>query len=222
MRLHRRFLIALVLSAGVFSFGAQQLSATVTYIVGTCMIGTTFTKIQAALNASPAPNVVEVCPGVYEEQIIITKPVTLEGVAVGSNDAVLITTPVGGLTINADDDFKTGVAAQILVLATTGVTLHNLNIDGTGANISNGSDLIAGIFFEDSSGSITGVSTVNQASVGNGIGIFLEGGSSNPSVTVEDCVVANLTTRAYGPKPIPATRSSPPPSQGTSLPSRPA
>ena len=77
--------LAIWFSALALAFGAPEMSAaTVTYIVGTCVSGTHFSTIQAALDASPAPNTVEVCPGQYGEQITITKPVTLEGIAEGN------------------------------------------------------------------------------------------------------------------------------------------
>src|ERR1700678_1669500 len=77
-------ILAIWLSAVALALacGTQQLSAaSVTYIVGTCKSGTQFSTIQSALDASPAPNTVEVCPGQYNEQITITKPVTLEGIS---------------------------------------------------------------------------------------------------------------------------------------------
>ena len=61
----RTFLPAMLFSVVLLAFGANDLQAQ-TYIVGTCETGTTFTTIQAALNASPSPNIVEVCPGSYK------------------------------------------------------------------------------------------------------------------------------------------------------------
>ena len=74
-------ILTIWLSAMALAFGTQPPNAaSLTYIVGTCKSGTRFSTIQAALDASPAPNTVEVCPGQYGEQITITKPVTLEGI----------------------------------------------------------------------------------------------------------------------------------------------
>jgi pectin methylesterase-like acyl-CoA thioesterase len=86
--------LAIWFSALALAFGAPEMSAaTVTYIVGTCVSGTHFSTIQAALDASPAPNTVEVCPGQYGEQITITKPVTLEGIAEGNGSLAEIGIP---------------------------------------------------------------------------------------------------------------------------------
>lgn len=107
------------------ALGTQPLhAANLIYIVGTCKSGTHFTTIQSALDASPAPTTVEVCPGVYDEQITITKPVTLEGIAHGTNDQVRIFTPAGGLKVNASvytgDNVLDPAAAQIYVKNATG------------------------------------------------------------------------------------------------------
>jgi len=67
------------------------------------------------------------------------------------------------------------------------VTLSNFVISGVGNNISNPADFIAGIYYEDSSGTISDVATELQADNNNGVGILLEGGASAPSVTVENC-----------------------------------
>jgi nitrous oxidase accessory protein NosD len=75
-----------MISALALAFGAQQMSAAaITYIVGTCTSGTQFSTIQSALDASPAPSVVEVCPGQYAERLTITKPVTIEGISGSQN-----------------------------------------------------------------------------------------------------------------------------------------
>ena len=174
------------------AFGTQQLSAaSVTYIVGTCKTGTRFSTIQSALDASPAPNTVEVCPGQYNEQITITKPVTLEGISQGNEDQVRIYTPGGGLKINANvytgDPVLNPAAAQIFVNNAGGaVNLANLVVNGI-ANGQSGTFVI-GILYQQTPGTINHVITLNQNGQNTvGWGIFLQGGSSDPLVTVENC-----------------------------------
>ncbi len=165
-------------------------AADLTYVVGPCDTGKFFATIQSALNATPAPTTVEVCPGTYPEQLVITKPVTIEALGGGSTQGlVVVLPPSGGLISNANDDFGSGVAAQVLVLATRDVTLRGLVIDGTGNHISSAGDLVAGVYYEDSSGVLEHVTTRYQQNSLNGIGILLEGGRSNPAVTVEDCSI---------------------------------
>ncbi len=115
------------------AIGARQVSAaTVTYIVGTCRSGTQFTKIQKALDASPAPDTVEVCPGSYAEQITISHPVTLEGIEQGNGAQVRIVATA--MTVNTTATDGTPAAAQIFVNNVTGgeVNLTNLLLNGLG------------------------------------------------------------------------------------------
>jgi nitrous oxidase accessory protein NosD len=163
-------------------------SATVTYAVGSCKPSLrSFTGINLALGATPAPDVVEVCPGTYAEEVGIYKPVTLEGISSGGSDQVIITPPSGGLFIDSGDDVGDPVAAQVLVESSTGeVNLINLTIDGTGNNVTTQGEFVAGVFYQNSAGTIKHVTVQNQNGNGEGVGIWAEGGSANPKVVVED------------------------------------
>jgi pectin methylesterase-like acyl-CoA thioesterase len=138
--------LAIWFSALALGFGALEMSAaTVTYIVGTCTSGTHFSTIQAALDASPAPNTVEVCPGQYGEQITITKPVTLEGIAAGDGSLAEIGIPAN-YTANARVEGGSASAiAQIYVDHVSGgsVNLSNLAATGDGFGALDGQ----GLFF---------------------------------------------------------------------------
>ncbi len=160
-------------------------SATVTYVVGACQ-KTLYTSIQAALDATPSPNVVKVCPGTYNEQVVITKPVTLEGISNGTSSGATIAVPSGGLFINANDTFGELLAVQVWVDNVSGeVTLSNLTVDGTGNNV-HGNALIVGVFYQNSPGTVNHLAIQNQNGNLGGVGVYLEGGSANPSVTVEN------------------------------------
>jgi hypothetical protein len=162
-------------------------SATVTYQVGGCLPKLpTSTTIQGALNASPSPDVVKVCPGTYNEQIKITIPVTLEGIAANNSTQAIIAVPPGGLVVNATDSFGNANAAQVWVDNVNGrVNLTNLTVDGTG-NAVTGFNWVVGVFYQNSSGTMNHLTTQNQTGNGRGVGIELNGGSNNPSVTLEN------------------------------------
>jgi hypothetical protein len=183
----------IMLTMLLLTLGAQQLLAsTITYAVGTCKPALpSYTTISEAVAASPAPNVVEVCPGTYNEQVNITQPMTLEGITQGESGQVIIATPSGGLSINAEGDgsFPASIAAQILVSHVSGVTISNLTLDAANNGVSNGNP--AGIFFQDSSGTINRVTTRDQSGTGGGVGIWVEGGADGPTVTVENSGVYN-------------------------------
>jgi len=176
----RSLLLVLALAAQV-----PLASATVTYVVGTCQ-KTLYTSIQAALDATPSPNLIKVCPGTYNEQIVITKPVTLEGISNGTSSGATIAVPSGGLVANATDSYGSSVAAQVLVSNVSGeVNLSNLTVDGTGNN--GPAAFVVGVFYQNSPGTVNHLTVQNQTTPGDsGVGVWLDGGSANPSVTVEN------------------------------------
>jgi hypothetical protein len=183
------------------AFGVQEMSAaTVTYIVGTCTSGTHFSTIQAALDASPAPNTVEVCPGQYAEQVTITKPVTIEGIAASNGALAQIILPIGytqNATLTDADGNLIAAVAQVYVHNVSGgsVNLSNLQVNGMG--FGDDADFFVGIFYEGSSGTINQVITTSQndnsGSSVTGFGMWIQGGSSKPSVTVENSSMHDFT-----------------------------
>lgn len=162
-----------------------QASATVTYVVGTCK-NTPYTTITSALEATPAPNVVEVCPGTYAEQLVIEIPVTLEGISDGTATGATITVPSGGLSRGVVDSFGNTVFPQIAVGVSGGeVNLSNLTIDGTNNDIAQ-PDYVAGVFYVNTAGTMSHLTIQYQSSAHNGVGVWLEGGSAKPTVTLEN------------------------------------
>lgn len=101
-------ILAVFLSASAF---AGELNA-----VGTCNPKLShYATISLAVSSVPAGSTIEVCPGNYPEQVVITQPLTLEGIPKGSGAAVVVV-PSGGLTQNVQDVYD--VFYQILVEAT--------------------------------------------------------------------------------------------------------
>jgi len=161
--------------------------------VGLCSgPGTHFTTIQAAVTAAPAGGTVEVCPGTYAEQVMITKSLTLKGIVSGPNDAAVVVPPAGGLVSNGSDIFGNPVAAQIFVSATT-VAVSHLTVDATGNDVAGcGAPTLEGIYFQNTSGTITDNVVRNQfqtdfADYGgcqNGLAINVESSTASSTVTV--------------------------------------
>jgi len=190
-RILGKLMFVLVIAAALLSLGAAELHATTTYIVGTCKAGTQFSSIQAALDAAPSPNVVEVCPGTYAEQITIINAVSIEALSINNSSYVHITVPSGGLTTNTTiNGGATSAAAHVFVKNATGaVNLTSLTVDSTGNNVATGAALV-GVLYQHSPGTVNHVIAAHQVSgQSTGYGIYMEGGSSNPSVTVENCSV---------------------------------
>jgi hypothetical protein len=169
--------------------------------VGLCSAaGTHYTTIQAAVTAgellSP-PVTVRVCPGIYPEQVTITKSLTLTGVVGGTNDAAVVVVPTGGLVTNGVADiFGFPTAAQIFVQNAT-VTISHLTVDGNNNGLSGcGTDAI-GIYYQNSSGTITYNAVRNvlmdPADQGcqDGLAINVESNTGAPPVTVSNNSVRN-------------------------------
>lgn len=183
--------ISLLRLISVLALAASALSAsTITYEVGTCMPGLpSFPTITAALAATPAANVVIVCPGTYREQLQITQPVTLQGVSSDDSARAIIAPPPGGLVSNATADFGFPVAAQIWIDNASGpVEISDLTVDAFRNAVPLGTFLV-GIFYQNSRGTVNRVATRNQSGTANGVGIYAQGGSSNPLVRIENSSV---------------------------------
>jgi parallel beta-helix repeat protein len=168
----RIFTIAFVVAAGLLG---QSLLAATTVVVGpsTCKpTYTHFSTIQSAVTASPWGTTIMVCPGSYAEQVVISQPLTLEGVTDGTGNASVISVPGTGLVQNGTSVSFGPVTVQLLVENTVGVTVKGLIVDGSGGNCPAGSNRNVGI------------------------GIF-NVGSANDGTTaakIEDVVVRNDTT----------------------------
>jgi len=173
-------------------WSVAQTPTSSTYVVGTCKPTLpSYKTISAALAAVPAPVTVQVCPGTYPEQIVITQPVTLEGITNGNAGQVVVQTPAGGWT-SYPNSLGTLVAPELFAGNVSGqVNISDITFDMTYAPAS--AIYSSGIFYQNSSG------TVNYVTVRSGIltpttfGVIAEGGSSNPVVTIQNSSFHDLT-----------------------------
>jgi len=167
-------------------FGAQTLAAATVY-VGSCgpAKSTSYTTIQQAVNAVPAGSTILVCPGTYPEQVTITKNLNLFGVQSGTADSAVITSPAGGVVQNSYDLYlppSIPVAAQVLVQKAQSVNISNITVDGSNNLIAGCAPDLRGIYYQNASGSLTGVATRNQTlttdltGCQSGEGIFAQSG----------------------------------------------
>ncbi|HEV3253250.1 MAG TPA: right-handed parallel beta-helix repeat-containing protein [Candidatus Acidoferrales bacterium] len=169
-----------------------------TVVVGTCKTGlTSFMTIQAAVNAVPAGSTIDVCPATYPEQVTINKKLTILGVESGTSDAAIVVPPNGGLIQNGTDIFGNPVAAQIFVVGASGVVISHITVDGSGNGLSSCTIDPIGIYFQNSSGTITDDVARNQilgvADQGCqvGLAINVESNSGAPMVTISSNSVRN-------------------------------
>lgn len=190
--LRHRFLLWLA----VLPLLAVQPLLAMTVQVGTCKNKIpSYPTIQTAVSAVPSGSTVLVCPGTYAEQVTITVPLSLTGVAIGTSDQILITVPSGGLVTNTTSMFGESVAAQVLVQSAAPVNITNISVDGTGGDMACALNTwIAGVFYTStSSGTLNRVRASSQTDGGCGVGIWAENSdSTGQSVTVQNSTVYNV------------------------------
>lgn len=159
------------------------------YAVGTCKPKLkSFPTIQAAVSTVPPYSTVLVCPGVYPEQVTISQPLNLQGIADSNlDDQSVVTIPSGVLTANVTSIFTEPVFAQVLVQTSGTVNISNITVDGTGGDQGCAPTWLAGIFYASgSSGNISRVRTSNQIDTSCGVGIWAENGAApNTWVTIQ-------------------------------------
>ncbi len=167
------------------------------FAVGTCKPRlTSFSTISAAVAGVPAGSTIQVCPGVYPEQVTIAQPLTLQGIASGGQDQIVITVPSTPLNANVISMFSEPVAAQVLVQSPGAVNITNITVDGTGGDqacLTSGVWL-AGIFYASgSSGEVDQVRTSGQTDEGCGVGIWAENaGSYSRVVNIHDSSIHDV------------------------------
>src|SRR6185436_10353396 len=165
-------------------FGAMPQSATAGAIIIVdddrleC-VGSQYSRIQDALNAAGVGDEVQVCPGIYTEQLTIKDRVTLRGKPIGTNrvivrPAALPTTSTSRLTGNA-------IAAGILVDTTT-ADISNIDLDLSDSDVAACSPILVGIYMRNASGTIENmkVEHVRVPAAPNcesGVGLYVESGN---------------------------------------------
>ena len=170
-----------------------------TVAVGTCLPQLkSYPTISQAVSSVTPGSIIEVCPGTYPEQVIITQPLTLRGVHAGNAGNATVTVPSSGLTKSVIAPTNgTNMFFQILVQGTESgmVIINNLAINGSSSANSTLNGAIEGIYYQNSSGVINGVATSNQKGNGSGFGIFVEATTSPAkTVTVKNSSVHDFDT----------------------------
>jgi hypothetical protein len=189
----RRQMVWWFLGVGMLAANAPLQAKT--YEVGGCKTGASFvnfTTISAAVAGVPAGATIEVCPGVYPEQVTITQPLTLKGITFNNASRASITAnPNGSFAPNVIGLFG-NFYAQVLVQNVNPpgpVNITGITVDGAGIILDcSGADFLAGIFYASgTSGTINEVTGRNNQSNGCGYSIWVENGdSTNQSATIEN------------------------------------
>jgi hypothetical protein len=184
---------AAILFAGIcLIFAAPSSYAEVA--VGNCRPHlVSYSTISEAVAAVPANSTVLVCPGIYPEQVIITRPLTLKGLNQGPASKVVITVPAGGVLPSS------GEAEQLSVQGTDSpafgpVNISNLVVDGAGSGIDCSTGSLVGIDYQYSSGTLDNVEVRNQNPGGCGSGIMIIG---SPFVETNTVTIRNSSIHEF-------------------------
>lgn len=162
-----------------------------TLVVGTCKPHQkSYTTIGAAVKAAQSGSTIQVCPGTYTEQVVITIPLTLKGISAP---------PLGNPTIVAPADFTTTLStgpASMIAVDTGGakgsVDIQGLAIDATNACPS-GHGEVSGILYISSNGTISNTVIQNIPYACEGAGIWAENdGSRTMTLTAQNNVIQNF------------------------------
>src|SRR6185436_4939966 len=142
-------------------------------------VGSQYSRIQDALNAAGVGDEVQVCPGIYTEQLTIKDRVTLRGKPIGTNRVIvrpgaMTTTSTSRLTGNA-------IAAGILVDTTT-ADIANIDLDLSDSDVAACSPILVGIYMRNASGTIEQVKVENvrvapAPTCESGVGLYVELGN---------------------------------------------
>ena len=154
-------LAALTPLAQATSTGTLYVSTTGTDS-GTCRLAANPCQtISYALTKAPAGATIKVAAGDYSQPLQITQAVTILGA--GSSAATGTVIDPSTLIADTDTDSTEPQDAVIDIPNATGVTLKNLDVDGQNAqgNFTGcGTDFV-GVYYHDSSGTMTGVQVTN-------------------------------------------------------------
>ncbi len=138
-----------------------------------------------ALNAAPSGAKIRVCPGIYKEQVAISKFLTING----DNGAIVM--PSSMLTNRTSLASGNPISGVILVQNATDVTLSGLIVDGANNGVTTcGTDLI-GIYYRNASGTVQ-KNTVRNMKLGpglegcqSGLGIYVQSRLGKSKVTID-------------------------------------
>ncbi len=149
-----------------------------------------YTEIEDAVAAAPAGATIQVCPGVYKKQVVITKALTINA---QSGSILQPSSPA----VNASNIVTNApILALLLVQNTTGVNVTDLTVDGSLATQSSCTAFLVGILYQNASGVLShmAVRNIRQGSglgaCESGLGIYVQSGNGGSSaVTVSNSSV---------------------------------
>lgn len=142
-----------------------------------CISGTAFHRIGDAVAVANVGDEIQICPGLYAEQVVLTKSLTLRGLSQGNQRPVVM--PANLPISRPSTQGAISIRAGILVDAAKAV-IEDLDVDLRFANLAGCSPVVAGIYLRNASGAVEGVRVTgahaDATGCDTGVGLIVEGG----------------------------------------------
>jgi hypothetical protein len=164
----------------------------------TILVPDEYFKIQDAVNYAKSGDTIIVFDGVYDEQVVITKSLTLQGMGNGTiikpSSAAKLTQIFSGLFWFGGTKNITGIIIAN-VPDGSNVKIKNLKVDESNVTTKpTGADYLTGVFYRETAGTIEAVNIVGTGAWSGGdraYGIYLSAATNAVSVEVKDSILTN-------------------------------
>ncbi len=164
---------------------------------GAPCVNAQYTTIGAAVSAAKPGDEIDICPALYPEQLVITKPLKLVGIEVNGVKRIL-------LQPSLTDLLGLPTEAVITVMSTQNVVIENLAIDASHNTVAACTPGLAGVHFFNASGKVkdsaifgtqlTNPSGCSKLPVLNGFGVLVDANQPGPfTVSVEHNSIHDYT-----------------------------
>lgn len=155
--------------------------------------------IQEAVSEASSGDTVIVHSGTYDEQVVIAKSLTLQGMG----DSTIVKPSSAGKLATVLDGHWWGTSKQVAgiivanVATGSGVIVKKLKIDGESVTTRpTGADFVAGIFYRETGGlidsvNITGITVTDAGTAVRGYGIYLSAVANTVAVEIKGSTLTN-------------------------------
>ncbi len=155
-----------------------------------------YQRISDAVDAAGSGDTINICAGIYREQVVVTKPLKLRGEPSVASRAVI--QPLN-LPATRPSLFSGGPVTAGILVDQGRVLIESIDVDVTQTAVAGCSPILAGIYLRNASGVVTdthvqGTRVLGNPSCDSGVGLLIEGdgGASSSSGRVRVVTLNNV------------------------------